>query len=117
MAGLPEFQKLTARLSPQAARELVPADLWDSWFPPDKPKWMRWATYDAIIVRRQKPTPAILEPGRSRPWLDSSRGPETHRASTALIGRNRQALAGGAAQVACSGLRILTHGNQRTTPV
>jgi hypothetical protein len=40
--------KIATRLSPEWAKDLVPADVLDGVFLPPKPKWMRWRTYDRL---------------------------------------------------------------------
>lgn len=42
-------QKLVARIDAKFAKNLVPADYLDGYYPPPKPKGMRWRTYERLV--------------------------------------------------------------------
>ena len=46
--------KIAKALAPAWSKDLVPADLWDSYIRPPKPKWMRWRTYAARVAEFER---------------------------------------------------------------
>ena len=46
--------KCEARISKEAAKARVPADFWDAYFPPRRPKGMRWRRYETLVQQAEQ---------------------------------------------------------------